>query len=255
MYTITVDDDDLAVSSLMRTLKAVLPDSRHECAHSAQELLAMCETCPPDVAFIDIEMYGMDGISLTRKLAELYPDLNVYLYTGHPQYALECYSLYICDYLVKPVSRKRLTEALAHLRHPVRSLRVQCFGNFAVFYGDTPVMIQKPKTLELFAYLVFQRGAAVNMGELHGILEDDKPVTKSTQAYLRQLISELRNKLKEYHAEDVVIKGYNCIGVDTKKLDCDYYHYLAGSSLDSDQYRGYFMEQYSWAEAAKSLLK
>ncbi len=250
MYTITADDDDFAISSLMRKLKIVLPDARHESANSAEELLALCEECPPDIAFIDIEMYGMDGMSLTRKLAELYPDLNVFLYTGHIQYALEAYSLYICDYLVKPVSEEKLREALCHLRHPIKQVYFQCFGKFEVFCNGQPLRFKRKKSKELLAYLVNIRGASASTDELRCLLWNEKEDTDSKKNYVRVLVQDIRSTLNRAGLEDILVNLHDCYSLDKEKIHCDYFDYLDGKHILLTKIDTY-MKQYPWAETTR----
>ncbi len=163
MQTIIIDDETFAVNALLRILKKVDPEGIHIGMRKVDDFLAYIQNHPVDIAFVDVDLYETNGIELTRQLAEIAPKLNVIIYTGHPQYKYEAMDLYVSGYLVKPVNQEELCTALAHLRYPVKTLRVQCFGNFGVFYGDEPVLFQKPKLLELFAYLVFQRGVAVSI--------------------------------------------------------------------------------------------
>ena len=52
------------------------------------------------------------------------------------------------------------------LREDDGRLRVQCFGNFEVFFGGLPLKFARSKTKELFAYLVNRRGAVCTVREL-----------------------------------------------------------------------------------------
>lgn len=259
MNTITVDDERFAVTSLLRLLKKIDPQGVHKGALYPEDFMKYVTTHDIDVAFIDVDLYDVNGIELTKKLAEIKPELNVIMYTGHPEFKAEALDLFVSGYLVKPVNEADLVKALAHLRYPVKkhkktsALRVQCFGSFAAFKDDKPIVFGKAKSLELLAFLVYKKGAAVTMNEIHSILWEDKPVTPSSSSYLRQIISELRLKLREFDAEDIIIKKRNSISIDISQLECDWYEYSDGNLEIA--YSGEFMEQYVWAENVKAFLK
>lgn len=257
MNTITVDDERFAVNSLLRMMKKADPNGNHVGTVYVEDFFEYIRTHEVDIAFVDVDLYDTDGITITKKLAKLKPDLNVIIYTGHSEYKAAALDLFVSGYLVKPVSESDLINALAHLRYPIKGkieskLRVQCFGSFAVFNGDAPVVFSKTKTLELLAYLVFKRGAMVTMGELISVLWEDKPVTASNSSYLRQIISELRQKMKEISAEDIIIKKRNEICIDISKIECDWYDHVDG--IRTVKRSVGFMEQYPWAERADPFL-
>ena len=61
---------------------------------------------------LDIEMPGMDGMELAKKLRQKGERLSIIFVTGNPDFALEGYDLEAVSYLVKPVKRDRLCAAL-----------------------------------------------------------------------------------------------------------------------------------------------
>ena len=58
-----------------------------------------------DLLFLDIEMPGMTGIELTKKLGNKKP--LIIFTTAKPDYAVEAFELNVVDYVVKPVSTAR----------------------------------------------------------------------------------------------------------------------------------------------------
>ncbi len=129
-----------------------------------------------------------------------------------------------------------------------RNIRVQCFGDFEVFSPEGPLDFKRARTKELFAILVCHRGSMLSMGTLMSILWEDGEDTDSDRSYLRNMISDLKKTLSSVGAEDVVIKKYNSIGIDTASIDCDYYDFLEGKWEAVERYDGQFMNQYPWAE-------
>ena len=127
-------------------------------------------------------------------------------------------------------------------------LRAQCFGEFEVFSKDGPLDFRRARSKELLAILICNRGSMLSMGRLMSILWEDGEDSDSDKSYLRSLISDLKKTLASIGAEDILIKKYNQIGIDTRRLECDYYDFLEGKLEAVEQYTGQFMIQYPWAE-------
>lgn len=69
-----------------------------------------------DLLLLDIEMPGMDGMELARRLRQAEECINIIFVTGNPDYALEGYDLEAVSYIMKPVRRERLQAALGRAR-------------------------------------------------------------------------------------------------------------------------------------------
>ena len=66
-------------------------------------------------------MPGMDGLEVARHLQSLEQPPAVIFTTAYNDYALQAFEAHVVDYLLKPVRRERLTEALAHARRLTRA--------------------------------------------------------------------------------------------------------------------------------------
>ena len=89
-----------------------------ECG-SSRAALAAIRTRSPDVILLDIAMPGLDGLSLARRLAGLGGPLVVFV-TACEEHALEAFRIHAADYVLKPLDRRRLRDALEHARLAVR---------------------------------------------------------------------------------------------------------------------------------------
>jgi len=114
-----VDDEPLArlrLRELLNDCATELPlICSGEAASGAEALERLAET-PSDVVLLDIRMPGMDGTELARQLALLSPPPAVIFTTAYDSYALQAFDLHAADYLLKPIRRARLLEALLRLR-------------------------------------------------------------------------------------------------------------------------------------------
>ena len=246
MKVLLVDDEPLQLLRLEKTVKECVPPDSEILAFS-NPLEGMEKGRDSDLAFLDIEMPGVNGIQLAKKLKETNPKINIVFVTAYDRYALEAYRIHASGYVTKPVNKDKVSAELANLRHPVeltgdKLIQVKCFGTFEVFHNGTPLKFQYSKSKELFAYLVDREGAAANINELNAVLweEDHK-------SYLRNLIADVKYTLKEAGASDVFIKRHNECFVDVTKIDCDAYRYKENDPDAIRAYRGEYMIQYPWA--------
>lgn len=259
MRILIVDDETMSLKETEIVVKKTKPEAEIITSENYKEALSSAREHKIDVAILDIEMPGMNGLELAKRLKEICPDTNIIFATAYSEYALDAFSLYASGYLLKPLRPEMLKEALINLRTPVQCisdrLQVQCFGNFEVFYNGQPLHFSRTKAKELFAYLVDLRGATANTGELCAVLWEDSPQIEKNRHYLRNLIADVKRTLKECNAEDVFICRRNMFSIDTDKIECDYYKFLKQDVSAINSYRGEYMRQYSWAEFSMNSLQ
>lgn len=259
MNTLIVDDRQLAVNAMRKIMEKINAEGTHIGVNSVEEALKILKKQNIDVAFLDIEMPGMNGIDLAWQMKNISPDTNVIFVTGHSEYALEAHEVYSSGFLLKPIDETDVRKALKHLRNPItpavnENIWIQCFGKFEVFYKGKPVHFNRNKTKEMLAYLIDQKGANCTMGELLNVLWEDKPDSRSQRSQLRNLIADLKNTLEQIQADDIIIRSRNKIAVDKKKINCDYYYFLDGNPAAINTYHGEYMNQYSWAEITVAVI-
>lgn len=122
MNVLIVDDHRMIVDDLIDEIGELIPHAECFGASGGEEALALSQTVSFDVALLDIDMPGMDGLTLAKKLAALRPLINIIFVTGYREYALESYEVYASGFLLKPVSTKKLKSAFENLRHPIPEL-------------------------------------------------------------------------------------------------------------------------------------
>lgn len=113
MRVLIVDDERPARERLADQLRSL---ERCEIAGEAadgREALALCERLGPDVVLLDIRMPGMDGIETARHLARLHSPPAVIFTTAYDEYAIEAFEAEAVGYLLKPIRRGKLEQALA----------------------------------------------------------------------------------------------------------------------------------------------
>ncbi|MGN1318045.1 MAG: response regulator [Lachnospirales bacterium] len=253
MNIIVVDDERLALESLVNTIENVIENAKIHSFRNAKDALNFFENSECDIAFLDIKLKQMTGLELAKRFKNINDKVNIIFVTGFSEYAVDAFELYASGYLLKPVDEKQLKKALTNLRNPVnitsrKKIRIQCFGSFEVFFEDKPVIFKRKKTKELLAYLVDRKGASSTMGELIGVLWENKPADISRHSNLRNLIYDLKSTFSDLGVEDIIVKSRNSISIKVDEVDCDYYKFLQNTSNSVKLYNGEYMKQYSWAE-------
>lgn len=259
MNIIAVDDERSALWAIERAVRKLEPNSNIACFGNAAEAVVYARENTVDVAFLDIEMSEMNGISLANQLKEIYAKTNIIFVTGHNDYASAAFGVHASGYVMKPVEMERIAQELKNLRHPVcaaveKGLRIQCFGNFEVFKDGTPIPFGRSKSREIFAYLVDRRGAGVSKKELAAILWGDGEYTRSKQMQLQVFIAEMMRSLRQAGADDIILMQRGVYALDTARVDCDYYDYAKGIPEAINGYQGEYMTNYAWAERTAGTL-
>lgn len=121
--TVLVDDEEPA----RERLRAMLADYDDlEIVGEAcdgQEAVETIDALRPDVIFLDIQMPGLSGLEVAASLTP--PRPRVVFCTAFDQYAIEAFEHHAADYLLKPVSRKRLVKSIDRLRVAIAEQRAR----------------------------------------------------------------------------------------------------------------------------------
>lgn len=154
MEVIVVDDERIVLNAETITIKRVMPDANVYPFRNTKDALSFAEENRVDIAFLDINIKGITGLELARKLQLTNSRVNIIFCTGYSEYSLDALELYCSAYLMKPVTEEKLNKAMENLLFPIsekiRGFRVQCFGNFEVYKDGQPVEFKHKKKRELF---------------------------------------------------------------------------------------------------------
>lgn len=234
MLTLSIDDQKTATDLMTYMLNKIAPEGTHLAANTVSEATAMLSQ-DVQIVFLDIEMPGLNGIQFADMIRREYDGINIIFVTGHPEYSFEAYDVRPSGFIAKPVTEKDIERELKELRYPIKEkqprLRVQC-SPFAVFADDKPFEFNRKSTMELFAYLVYKKGAYRSNNEIIAVLWGDDT---EKQAYLRKLLSDMRDCFREIGLEDVIGKKYGKTCVNMNLLQC------VGSPQT-------IVEEYGWIE-------
>jgi len=118
---IIVDDEQLACDELAYLLKDFPDIEIVGTGRNGLEALNLIEKLEPDIAFLDVQMPGLDGMGVIRRAREMGLQLPYFvLATAYDQYAVEAFRLEALDYVLKPVDKQRLAETIERIRRAIR---------------------------------------------------------------------------------------------------------------------------------------
>lgn len=230
------------------------------------------------VAFIDIEMPGMNGLELTEKLQEQNPLLDVVMVTAHDQYALEAYRAHAVGYLLKPVSLEEVARQLELIKlkreaHTVPEtppkLMIRSFGSFRCHTGeDTPHYFnwRTAKARELLAFLHHHQGNPVSRDVILDTLWPEMDLDRAVKNF-HATSYYLRESLKERHLANCLERLNGAYRLRMELVESDEAHFLQQQSLAENTesfleaqrkmaalYQGAYCEEddYPWAEEKRT---
>ena len=197
MIAIAVDDEALMLGALVAAIE-VSPDITDVAKFSdCEEALEFVKTHHTDIAFLDINMRGMGGLSLAEKIIAARPHCKIVFCTGYEEYAIPAFKLHASGYLMKPISAKDVQGEIDNIKGILQQdklLTVKCFGNFEVYAKGEVLSFKRLKTKELFAYLVDRNGAGLTVKQICAVWADfplpkkSSPCARIVRSYSVQAI-------------------------------------------------------------------
>ena len=160
LKTLIVDDESLARRLLKANLCALAGiDVVAECENGRQVLEAVA-IHNPDLIFLDIQMPGLNGFEVVKRLQADNMPLVVFA-TAYDQYALSAFELNAVDYILKPFDGARVEEAISRARE--RLLARRLLDNASADDDSSLVATDKSGALQAIAA----------SGDIAGVLRGD----------------------------------------------------------------------------------
>ncbi|MCC6365320.1 MAG: response regulator transcription factor [Bryobacterales bacterium] len=126
IHTVIADDEQLACDELLYLLKQFPEIEIHGVGRNGIQALGLVEEFEPDLVFLDVQMPGMDGMSVIRQLRDRQASLPYFvLVTAFDNYAVEAFRLEATDYLLKPVDKDRLAETIERVRRVILDRQIE----------------------------------------------------------------------------------------------------------------------------------
>jgi two-component system LytT family response regulator/two-component system response regulator LytT len=147
LRVLVVDDEQLAREELSYQLQRLGDIEVVAEAGNGEDALAAVDRLDPDVVFLDIQMPGLNGFEIARRLVERPDDAPAVVFvTAFDQHAIEAFAVNAADYLLKPVDASRLEQAVARVRRRLSSERLPGAGGTAAGFNGQLEQIVKMMT-------------------------------------------------------------------------------------------------------------
>jgi DNA-binding NarL/FixJ family response regulator len=119
MTVVCVDDHPIMLSGLMNSVQQLLPDASIGAFGSADEAIGFAQENGCDVLISEIELSGVDGLTLAKRLKTLNPKVNIIFLTvcDEKEHAREVFNIKPSGYLLKPAKKEQLELELNNLRY------------------------------------------------------------------------------------------------------------------------------------------
>src|SRR5271170_239681 len=113
LSAIIVDDEQLARDELAYLLKNLGDINVVGQGKNGLDAVSLIREHNPDLVFLDVQMPGLDGFGVIRKLKERKLKLpHIIFSTAYDQYAVQAFEVNAVDYILKPFDKQRLARAL-----------------------------------------------------------------------------------------------------------------------------------------------
>src|SRR4051812_3967910 len=123
LRAVLVDDEQLARDELGYLLGRLGGIEVVGHAGNGIEALSTIDRLHPDVVFLDVQMPGLTGFEVARRMLDTQNGSHIIFVTAYDQHAIEAFEVNAVDYLLKPVEQARLEVAVDRARRRIASDR------------------------------------------------------------------------------------------------------------------------------------
>jgi two-component system LytT family response regulator/two-component system response regulator LytT len=116
LKAVLVDDEQLARDELGFLLEQIGGVAIIGQAGNGVEALTTIDRLRPDVVFLDVQMPGLTGFEVARRMIDAHASSHIIFVTAYDQHAIEAFEVNAIDYLLKPVDPARLDVAVRKAR-------------------------------------------------------------------------------------------------------------------------------------------
>jgi DNA-binding LytR/AlgR family response regulator len=198
-YTAIIADDEKELRVYLRALLSEVWPELEICGEAAhgQEALKLVDSLNPQIAFLDIKMPGMSGLQAAKKIAGL---CYIVFVTAYDQYAVEAFERNAVDYLVKPVTKKRLQQTVTRLKKQLQTSTAPS-ENIAALITQVMSNIQNQQQPAFLRWIKTQHKDSIRLISVDDVdyfqAQDKYTVvmTKEGEALIKKSIKELAEEL------------------------------------------------------------
>ena len=119
MTIVCVDDHPIMLKGLAKSIQEMVPNAIVGACSGADEAMEFAKEHGCDVLISEIELAGIDGLTLAKRMKKLNSEVNIIFLTvcDEKEHAKEVMKIKPSGYLVKPANKEQLTFELSNLRY------------------------------------------------------------------------------------------------------------------------------------------
>ena len=151
MISVLLADDQALVRGALAALLDLEPDLQVVAqVGSGAEAVTACSSSRPDVALLDVEMPGMDGITATAEVKRQFPGIKVLIVTtfGRPGYLRRALRAGADGFVVKDTPAPQLADAVRRVHAGFRVVDPMLAADSAIS-GETPLTARETEVLRV----------------------------------------------------------------------------------------------------------
>jgi two-component system response regulator LytT len=192
LRTVVVDDEQLAREELCFLLGQIPGIEVVGHAGDGPEALAVIAQHNPDLVMLDVQMPGLTGFEVARRLLDGETDAHLVFVTAYDRHAIEAFDVNAVDYLLKPVEAERLAMAVDRVRKRVQTDR-----------SGLPSATNLDRVLQLLGDRQNRREQlAVKVGERFLLIQADEVVHASVEDDVITVVTNSLSGTSNYRTLD-----------------------------------------------------
>jgi DNA-binding LytR/AlgR family response regulator len=193
LTAIVVDDEQLARDELCFLLGQVGGVEVVGQAGNGVEALRVLEEHGPDVVMLDVQMPGLSGFEVARRLLRAGMESQIVFVTAYDRHAIEAFEVNAVDYLLKPVESGRLATAIERVRKRI--------------LADRPAKAQVTEDLEKLLQIVTEKQGrreqlAVKVADRFLLIQADEVVHASVEDDVITVVTNSLSGTSNYRTLD-----------------------------------------------------
>lgn len=258
MNVMYVDDERPALDNFRLTVEGFSDIESLNMFQDGEDAIKWTKEQSVDVAFLDMEMPGIHGLELAKKLKDIDSNVRIIFVTAYSQFALEAFGVDAIGYVLKPYSAGEIRKELDKAKMVKASFRtnveIETIPSFVVRVNGQVIHFGRTKIKELLALMVDRGEKGITSAEAISYLWPDRPNDVNTQSLYRVTLKRLMDTLADCGIENIIDSRGREKYIKADNVACDLYRIFDGDTEAVKRYAGEYMREYSWAEERNAQL-
>jgi len=152
---VLIDDEPLALERMEAIVNFTDKAKVIKKINRPEEVVGEIREAKPDIVFLDVEMPGMSGFDLVKKLHQNHCFPTFVFVTGYDQYAIKAIKAEAFDYLLKPVDLDELNECLTRYTAKKHLINSRGFDSLSKRENEVQRLVIEGKTSAEIGEILF----------------------------------------------------------------------------------------------------